>query len=250
MLWDCFTFCNEFDVLEIRLHELEDVVDRFVLVQAPWTFQGTPKKCGFEPRQHRWAPWRDRIVVTYLNSAPPADPWEAEKLSRNAVMLGLVDAAPDDYVLISDVDEIPRARTLMSHNYADVPARLKGEQYYYKLNWKIPIGVHWNYPVLVRRDDLDTATPQEWRHRHDIEPIDNAGWHFSCLGDGAALEQKLRSFAHDELPERVKNAEYLQRCIDTGADLLDRFQLEPVEIDHTYPAWVQVHIGDLAHLCR
>jgi beta-1,4-mannosyl-glycoprotein beta-1,4-N-acetylglucosaminyltransferase len=33
MVYDCFTFYNELDLLEIRLHTLADVVDRFVLVE-------------------------------------------------------------------------------------------------------------------------------------------------------------------------------------------------------------------------
>lgn len=252
MLIDCFTFFNELDVLEIRLHELEDVVDRFVLVEAPWTFQGNVKRFFFDKHSKRWARWIDRITTIRLGHPAPSGPWQAEDYSRNQIHHGLRHALakPDDFVLISDVDEIPRALVLSAHNYADVPARLRGEQYYYKLDWKIPIGVHWNYPVLVRFSDLDVMTPNEWRHRHDIEPIENAGWHFSCLGDGAALERKLRAFAHAEIPEDVKDAVYLQDCIDSGSDLLGRFQCEPVEIDATYPHWVQDHRDELAHLTR
>lgn len=33
-------------------------------------------------------------------------------MSRNAIMRGLWDADPDDLILLSDVDEIPRGRTV------------------------------------------------------------------------------------------------------------------------------------------
>lgn len=32
MIFDCFTFFNELELLELRLHELAGVVDKFVLV--------------------------------------------------------------------------------------------------------------------------------------------------------------------------------------------------------------------------
>ena len=34
MIFDCFTFFNELDLLEIRLHTLKDVVDKFVIATS------------------------------------------------------------------------------------------------------------------------------------------------------------------------------------------------------------------------
>ncbi len=39
-VYDCFTFFNELELLEIRLNELSSVVDKLVLVEATKTFQG------------------------------------------------------------------------------------------------------------------------------------------------------------------------------------------------------------------
>jgi len=39
-VYNCFLFYDEFDLLDIRLAELGDVVDTFVLVEAPYTFTG------------------------------------------------------------------------------------------------------------------------------------------------------------------------------------------------------------------
>jgi beta-1,4-mannosyl-glycoprotein beta-1,4-N-acetylglucosaminyltransferase len=43
MIFDCFLFFNEFDMLRLRLKELEDVVDVFVLVESRHTVNGTPR---------------------------------------------------------------------------------------------------------------------------------------------------------------------------------------------------------------
>ena len=44
---DCFTFYNELDLLEMRLEEMYDIVDNFVIVEATKTFVGKEKKIIF-----------------------------------------------------------------------------------------------------------------------------------------------------------------------------------------------------------
>ena len=47
MVYDCFTFYNELDLLEIRLNVLEGVVDRFVLVESPGRIRISKSICFF-----------------------------------------------------------------------------------------------------------------------------------------------------------------------------------------------------------
>ncbi len=42
-IYDCFTFYNELDLLELRLQELYDHVNYFVLVEGNRTFQNNSK---------------------------------------------------------------------------------------------------------------------------------------------------------------------------------------------------------------
>ncbi len=46
-VYDCFTFYNEFELLELRLRALWDVVDYFVLVEADRTHTNKPKPFYF-----------------------------------------------------------------------------------------------------------------------------------------------------------------------------------------------------------
>ena len=47
MIYDCFTFRDEFDMLEIRLRILDRVVDKFVICEADRTFTNQPKPYNF-----------------------------------------------------------------------------------------------------------------------------------------------------------------------------------------------------------
>ncbi len=61
MIVDAFLFFNELDLLKIRLEELRDVVDRFVLVEAPVTFSGARKPLYFERYRDLFSEYADRI---------------------------------------------------------------------------------------------------------------------------------------------------------------------------------------------
>lgn len=53
-IYDCFIFFNELDLLELRLNELSDIVDKFVLVEGTKTFQGDDKPLYFEENKDRF----------------------------------------------------------------------------------------------------------------------------------------------------------------------------------------------------
>ncbi|MEM8700675.1 MAG: hypothetical protein AAGF82_02530 [Pseudomonadota bacterium] len=124
MLYDCFVFHNEFDLLEIRLREMGDLVDRFVLVEADQTQRGSPKPFFFDENRERFSAWKDKIVdlqVRFPDELPPAlgvyknrrkKDWERENYQRNCIARGLETCRPDDLILLSDVDEIIRADVL------------------------------------------------------------------------------------------------------------------------------------------
>ncbi len=43
MIYDCFILANELDILEIRLNELYQIIDKFVIVEATKNHQGKEK---------------------------------------------------------------------------------------------------------------------------------------------------------------------------------------------------------------
>jgi hypothetical protein len=133
-VYDCITYNGEADILAARLHELADVVDCFVVVEADRTFSGEPKALRFDAADPRIASFLPRIRYIAVHDMPVVDEaadavpvvgdwhsdtpksgfWIREKFQRNQIVRGLHDAAPDDLVLISDADEIPRASVVQA----------------------------------------------------------------------------------------------------------------------------------------
>ncbi len=123
MLYDCFTFYNELDLLEVRLHELHEIVDRFVIVEANLTFSGNPKPFYFAENRNAFSRYADKIIYVgiefpeddlrpRLNTRAGDLTWAREHFQRNQISRGLTEASPDDLIIVGDVDEIISATKL------------------------------------------------------------------------------------------------------------------------------------------
>ena len=116
---DCFTFYNELELLDYRLNILKNVVDHFIIVESTLTHVGKPKKMYFDPERYSDL----NIIYVVVDDFPynentidisKEQQWKNEKHQRNCIERGLkkLKLNPDDFILISDLDEIPDPRTL------------------------------------------------------------------------------------------------------------------------------------------
>ena len=109
-IYDCFTFYNEFELLELRLMALWDVVDYFVIVEANRKHNGEPKNFNLIERKDdfkKFFPKIHYIMDTSVVEYKGAGDWSLENNQRNSIAKGLTEAEPDDLIMISDLDEIP-----------------------------------------------------------------------------------------------------------------------------------------------
>ncbi|MFZ5629986.1 MAG: hypothetical protein ACOY5B_12710 [Spirochaetota bacterium] len=115
-VYDMFPFFNELELLEIRLNELDAVVDIFVLAEARHTFQKKPKELVFEKNKDRFAKFLPKIRHVVVDELPGffykwrrPNAWDVSDFQKGQVVRGLYDALPFDSVIFSDVDEIPKS---------------------------------------------------------------------------------------------------------------------------------------------
>lgn len=252
-VFDCFTFFNEVELLEVRFEELNPVVDWFVLVEAARTFSDKPKPFIFQENKARFAKYLHKIVPVSLPYMPQnATSWALEAFQRNAIQFGLSAARPEDYVMISDLDEIPRAASVRDFVAAGGEAAALGmPTYYYKFNCKNVSGeAEQALTVISRYRSL--PTPQQARARRFSLPlIRDAGWHFSYLGDEERILEKIESFSHQELntPE-FANSDRIRARAAGAQDLYERpgYSWAFVPLDETFPKFVrdnQTRFSDL-----
>jgi len=115
MVFDCFTFFNELDLLEIRLNELAGIVDRIVIVESTRTFSGQSKRLYYAENRDRYKRFADRIIHVVVDDMPPVENgnrWELERHQRRKIIDGLHGCSDLDIIIVSDVDEVPSAEIL------------------------------------------------------------------------------------------------------------------------------------------
>ena len=209
-IFDCFTFYNEFDILEIRLHELYPIVDHFVVVEATKTYAGRDKPLHFADNRERFAAYADKIIHVVVDDLPAeaSDHWAREYAQRNGIERGLTLAAPGDLVIVSDVDEIIRREVIEKIRATGTAPAVLGFRlrvYSMRFNYQNILGpeAHIVWPVAMRRDQL--TSPQEARNsRFDLDRandgsvIDDAGWHYTSVGNDEWIRNKIANFSHSE----------------------------------------------------
>lgn len=261
-VYDCFTFFNELELLELRLKLLDNVVDYFVLVEANKTYKGEIKPFNFEKNKKQFAGYLHKIIYIKIDDMPDYSPkniWELEYYQRNCISRGLQDLQPEDIIFISDVDEIPNPNIIewLNNNQCRVlfktrnkiqldliqmlkfpecvfqrhgmklldrtPLALEQTLFYYFVNCRSKGS--WNGTVVTKAENF--STPQKLRDRREKFPrIRNSGWHFSYLGGIDKILLKLNSIVNineaAEAKADIYSTSHIKKCLISGSDIYGR----------------------------
>jgi beta-1,4-mannosyl-glycoprotein beta-1,4-N-acetylglucosaminyltransferase len=268
-LFDCFTFFDELEVLELRLAELADVVDYFVLVESTLTFSGRPKPLFFLENRARFRPYLHKIehIVLSDNDFPDAiaSAWDREHFSRRAMLRGLTRASPVDFVLISDVDEIPRPELLSKALSSPETARrltvFESTCYVYFFNLKAhsrPPSVVQAPRLLQRRYVRDPQAVRAFKPRISkqrnlawLEPCllglrawyrfghplrvrveSCSSWHFTYNGTPDRLRAKILAYSHTEkATPAIVEGDAIEKAVANRTYIFnagEKFEVEPL----------------------
>jgi len=248
-IFDCFMYFDEDVVLDVRLNTLNQYVSKFIIVESLFTHKGDKRDLKFDIK--KFNKFENKIVyLVYEN-----EPFEIESINeadteneksvksilnaihrengqRNFISEGLKNAHDEDFILISDLDEIPNLKNINLNNFKEKLIFFNQEMFYYKFNLKLPnynwvgtksckkknfINAQWlrnikdkNYP-FYRLDLLFSKN----KYRN-IRFIKNGGWHFTNIKTSEEIRHKLSSYLHhrefdlnplstSEIEELIKN---------------------------------------------
>jgi len=284
MIYDCFTFFNELDLLDIRLNILNDVVDKFVLVEATHTHQYKHKPLFYSDNKERFKAFNEKIIHIIVDELPPKpaskerNSWDMERFQRNAIARGLTGCKPTDTIIVSDLDEIPTPGKIKEfHNDPGLKV-FHQKNFYYYLNC-ISVDEEWYGSVMAFYEDVHT--PQVARElskemharkkkllsnpfyrfirslkypvfRKKITLIEDGGWHFGYLGNEDRALQKIEAMAHDEYNKsEFKDKEAIRQRMSSGKDLFGRdLNYSFVDLDKSFPEYILQNKERLKHLIR
>ena len=245
-VYDVFIFNNELDMLEMRLMELWNVVDVFVLVESCFSQSGAPKPLYFEEAKNsRFSRYLSKIVhVKYDNNQQPP-PGGGETSQRALAMPVLRDLPLDTLIMLSDVDEIPLCSSvfLLSRCAAELPRDMYGilemPLHYYSFHWRRKQSSRQTTlrdsctSKMFFRSYLDTGLSLDrlvFAH-HSADPphwiFGDAGLHCSYCMPVDRISKKLQAFAHREYSgEPYTRLDWIEDHVRSGRDLFDRADVQ------------------------
>lgn len=263
-IYDCFPFFNELDLLEIRLNELYDVVDYFVIVEGERTYQNNEKPLYFANNKERFEKFKDKIIHAVIDKFSD-NSWENEKISFNVLkeVLQSANAQQDDFIIIGCADEIIKAEILQRVvSTYDTVIHIDHENFCYYLNTQFKSSIwknHWPGCTVVKYHMLENANVYDFIENRngtlgtldkwdDIKPH---GWHFSFLGSSTEVAMKVRSYGHTEF-NHISESEYVSQ-IEALADPFGRNEFHrfnsfyPIDL---LPKYVQDNINKFERYFR
>ena len=144
-------FFDEEMLLEIRLNTLDKFVDKFVIVESTYTHSGKEKKLIFDI--NKYPKFKKKIDYIIVNDLPQGieqirkddsnleitykeimNALRRENFQRNAINQGLAHVDDNDWIIISDLDEIPDLSTINFNFINKKIIFFKQNVFYYKYN--------------------------------------------------------------------------------------------------------------------
>ena len=228
-IFDCFMYFDEDVVLDVRLNFLNEFVDKFVIIESRYNHKGEKRQPLFNI--NKFASFKNKIEYILTEEIPKEiesikkddskneiykktilNAWKRENLQRNQISQGIVSASSEDWIIVSDLDEIPDLNKINLKKINHKFVFFKQDMMYYKFNLKLKdytwVGSkackmkNLKSPQWIR--DIKDKKYVWWRldtlfskkKYNDIIFIENGGWHFSYLKNPKDIEKKLKSYLH------------------------------------------------------
>ena len=254
-IFDCFMYFDEDIVLDVRLNLLDKYVDYFIVVESIFNHKGEKRKPQFDIK--KFEKFRGKIRyflkedipnnIEEINETDDGDEqyrksifnaWKRENLQRNNIIDGLKDAKENDWILISDLDEIPNLENINFNKTKEKLIFFKQHMMYYKFNLKLD-NFFWmgskacKYKYLKSPQwlrDIKSKKFGWWRidtlfskkKYQNIRIIDNGGWHFSYLKKPEGIKKKLQSYLHHiDYDRNPLNTDQISKIVDEKKTIYD-----------------------------
>lgn len=251
-IYDCITYFDEDLILKIRLNVLYNFVDKFIISEGAFNHRGIKRKLHFNIDNFK--EFSKKIIYVPVENFPNLNnPWDMLKYQRNSSNKFLDNLDKNDYVIVSDVDEIPNPSKILefinSNNNIGVFEQL---MFYYKLNILNETSPLWHgskickYKYFKSPEWLRAYKSKQypwWRidKPKNLNILKDGGWHYSFLYNLEGIIKKISSYQHSEYDnDEIKNKDNLINKIKNKQDLFGRnYKYKNINLDkRTAPEYI------------
>ena len=252
---DCFMYFNEDLIADLRFHQLNEFVDKFIVVESKFTHSGEEKAFNFNI--DNFSKFKDKIIYLSLETKPEnlieiyqdnsnddirkkqiENALIIENHQRNYISNGIESFSDNDFILISDIDELP---DIENANIALNKKKLilfKQFFFHYKFNLYLKDFFFYGSKGCLKKN---LKSPQWLRNiknkkysklridayfskkkSTNIHIVENGGWHFTNIMNEEKIIYKLKSYLHHaDFPENLLSKEIFKKLIDEKKMMYD-----------------------------
>lgn len=283
MIIDSFLFNRDFNALRIRLAELNDVVDLFVISESLYTHTGKLKNLFLTENLEEFKQYSSKIkIIVNSKKYRTNSPWVRDHRQRQSIskFLKKFKLGINDLIIHSDCDEIPRSSVVRNlrdtkksqnillelincHNYINLTngtwkrGRIVTGDNYKSIN-KMTLDTFLYKNLDYRRHRLPFYRVPEhatnlyyyfWKipkivfKKPNLQVIENAGWHFNNLFSFEDIIDKIQSSSHVDL----NTSEVLAKAKERHSKGLEIYSGTPYtlqEVNNTYPKFILENLSD------
>ena len=244
---DCFMYFNEDLLLDVRLNVMNQYVDKFVIVESNFTHSGEEKKFNFDI--NKFKKFEDKIIylkidqkpknLIQINSSVKEEDIKAiqiqnalilENYQRNYITKGIEEFNDEDFIFISDVDEIPDLSLIDLDKYKNSIVLFKQFFFHYKFNLflnnfyffgskgcikKNLISPQWLRNVKGKKYPFYRVDAYFSKKKYNnVKIVEKGGWHFTNIMDEEKIVYKIKSYLHHaDFPENLLTKDIFKNLI-------------------------------------
>ena len=222
---DCTSFYNEHMMYEIRLNILKDKVDKFIVTESTYSHSGKKKKLNFDI--NNYPKFKDKISYIVIDKEPigivpennnpslqRSNSLKRIALSYDESLKALKNFSSNDFIMLSDNDEIPNLDSEYFLNNKSSIVLFNQLFIYFKFNllydkmlWPGTKGctmeklksLSWLRNIKLKKYPfwrLDTLFSEN--KYIDLNVIQDGGWHFTNLKTPDEMYEKFMNFGHHD----------------------------------------------------
>lgn len=239
MIYSMTLYFNEDDLVDLKIKEEHQYVDKIVVQESKWTHAGNLKPIRFNYKKYD-----DKIVhlvieddAIYKDCDMNVDRFCRANAERR-YPLSKLPIADDDVLLVTDIDEIINGEEIPRIVYETRKrgfVRLGMRAFYYYIN--AMQADEWSYPYACS-GKIGKKLGLDWLRLNMTGTIlKNCGNHFGWLGGAEAIKYKIQNMAHTEFnkPDIINNTEKRLANLEDVVGRTDQPKLSVINIDHKYP---------------
>tara|TARA_B100000767_G_scaffold34530_1_gene29351 strand:+ start:3560 stop:4396 length:837 start_codon:yes stop_codon:yes gene_type:complete len=208
---------------DVRLNVLNDKVEKFIVTESTYSHSGQKKKLNFDI--NNYPKFKDKIIYIVIDNEPKGivpdqdDPLSQRlnslkrvSLSYDACFNATRDCSSDDFIMLSDNDEIPNLDSKQFKKSKKKIILFKQLFFYYKFNllydrmpWigtkgckkKNLLSISWLRDIKWKKYPFWRFDTFFSKTKHiDLDIINDGGWHFTNLKTPEDMYEKFMNFGH------------------------------------------------------